>query len=49
MFKIDLLKKSYPNAMIPEFSIHSDYNTMKKTKGCHEKKWRQGFIKNLNT
>ena len=31
MFKIDLLKKSYPNAMIPEFSIHSDYNTMKKT------------------
>jgi len=31
MFKIDLLKKSYPNAMIPEFSIHSDYSTMKKT------------------
>ena len=31
MFKIDLLKKSYPNATIPEFSIHSDYNTMKKT------------------
>ena len=31
MFKIDLLKKSYPNSSIPEFSIHSDYNTMKKT------------------
>ena len=31
MFKIDLLKKSYPNALIPEFSIHSDYNSMKKT------------------
>lgn len=31
MFKIDLLKKSYPNAIIPEFSIHSEYNTIKKT------------------
>ena len=31
MFKIDLLKKSYPNANIPEFSIHSDYTTMKKS------------------
>lgn len=31
MFKIDLLKKSYPNSTIPEFSIHSEYNTMKKT------------------
>jgi len=31
MFKIDLLKKSYPNSHIPEFSIHSDYQTMKKT------------------
>jgi len=31
MFKIELLKKSYPNALIPEFSIHSDYLTMKKT------------------
>ena len=31
MFKIELLKKSYPNALIPEFSIHSDYVTMKKT------------------
>jgi hypothetical protein len=31
MFKIDLLKKSYPNSTIPEFSIHSEYSTMKKT------------------
>jgi hypothetical protein len=31
MFKMDLLKKSYPTAMVPEFSIHSDYQTMKKT------------------
>ena len=31
MFKFDLLKKSYPNADIPEFTLHSDYNTMQKT------------------
>ena len=31
MFKMELLKKSYPSSTIPEFSIHSDYNTMKKT------------------
>lgn len=31
MFKIELLKKSYPNATIPEISIHTEYNTMKKT------------------
>ena len=31
MFKIDLLKKSYPNSTIPEFSIHSEYSVMKKT------------------
>jgi hypothetical protein len=31
MFKIDLLKKSYPNSSVPDFSIHSDYQTMKKT------------------
>lgn len=30
MFKFQLLKKSYPNSDIPDFSIHSDYNTMKK-------------------
>jgi hypothetical protein len=30
MFKIDLLKKSYPNATIPEFSIYTDYKTMKQ-------------------
>ena len=31
IFKIELLKKSYPNAIIPEFSIHSDFTSMKKT------------------
>jgi hypothetical protein len=33
MFKFELLKKSYGNSSIPipEFSIHSDYNSMKKT------------------
>ena len=31
IFKIELLKKSYPNSDIPEFSIHSDYVSMKKT------------------
>lgn len=31
MFKIELLKKSYPTATIPEFSIHSNYKSMKKT------------------
>jgi hypothetical protein len=31
MFKFELLKKSYPTSMIPEYSIHSDYNTMKKS------------------
>jgi hypothetical protein len=31
MFKMELLKKSYPNSLIPEFSIHSDYNSMKRT------------------
>ena len=31
MFKMDLLRKSYPNSLIPEFSIHSDHLTMKRT------------------
>jgi hypothetical protein len=33
MFKFELLKKSYGNSNvpIPEFSIHSDYNSMKKS------------------
>lgn len=30
MFKMDLLRKSYPNSIIPEYSIHSDYNSMKR-------------------
>ena len=31
MFKFDILRKQYPGATIPEFSIHSDYSSMKKT------------------
>lgn len=31
MHQFEIIKKSYPNAVIPEFTIHSDYNTMKKT------------------
>lgn len=31
MFKFEILKKKYPTVLIPEFSIHSDYNNMKKT------------------
>jgi hypothetical protein len=31
LFKFDQLQKSYKNANIPEFSIHSDYNTMQCT------------------
>ena len=31
LFKFDLLRKSYPNATVQDFSIHSDLDTMKKT------------------
>ena len=31
LFKFDLLRKSYPNSIIPEYSIHTDYNTMQKS------------------
>ena len=31
LFKFDLLRKSYKNANIPDFSIHSDYSTMQRT------------------
>jgi hypothetical protein len=31
LFKFDLLKKSYKTENVPEFSIHSDYDQMKKS------------------
>jgi hypothetical protein len=31
LFKIELLKKSYPNSSIPEFSVVTDYEIMKKS------------------
>ena len=31
LFKFDLLKKSYKNANVPEYSMHSDYRTMKNS------------------
>jgi hypothetical protein len=31
LFKFDLLKKSYPGSNIPEYTIHTDYNTLEKS------------------
>jgi len=31
LFKFTLLKKSYPTADIPDYNIHTDYNTMKRS------------------
>jgi hypothetical protein len=31
MFKFELLKKSYPGSPVPDFSVHSDYVSMKKS------------------
>ena len=31
LFKFDLLKKSYKEAEVPDFTIHSDYKTMQQT------------------
>ena len=31
LFKFDLLKKSYPQATVPDFSIHTDLNTLQQS------------------
>jgi len=31
IFKFEIMKKTYPDIQIPEYTIHSDINTMKKT------------------
>ena len=31
MFKFDMLRKKYPNGIIPEYTIHSDYISMKRS------------------
>ena len=31
VFKFDLLKKSYPNASIPEYGIHTDINLLRRS------------------
>jgi hypothetical protein len=33
LFKFDLLKKSYPSSIIPEYTIHTDIRTMQKSYG----------------
>ena len=33
LFKFDLLRKSYPSAIIPEYNIHTDIRTMQKSYG----------------
>lgn len=33
LFKFDLLRKSYPAATIPEYTLHSDYGMMQKSYG----------------
>ena len=35
LFRFDMLKKANPNAAIPDYSIHSDHNTMQKSYDDH--------------
>ncbi len=50
LFKFEILQKKYPGLNIPEFSIHSDYNTMiKNYEMCVRRISLDGNVENYKT
>jgi hypothetical protein len=50
LFKFEILKKKYPTMEIPEFSIHSDYNSMLKNyEMCVRRISLDGSVENYKT